>query len=314
LNLISHNTKDLLMNNHEEFIFLTQAAVVSICKLDVLSIPEYDLFLLVSDWAVAEAEREGLDITAISSLRFVLLNVLPHIRFPCMNHEKLAIEVRNSGLLNAEELTDLFAHCLSAGKTETKYSSKIRIRGSPQQLALINTAGHVSPGLPASSPSSQSHSQTRSSPPSYSSPAHQNTYSASSPAHQTTTLVHHGSSSSSSSHRNSSGSGSGSGSGKLGGVAAGSLSKHSARVLTEAFRKNSDGSDTGSDGGRKRSLGEGRPEGQMNAGKALLMTQLAERQTDQPSSARSMTPNKQDESRRSRSVAPTANKSRTRSD
>jgi len=276
--------------------------------LDVLSIPEYDLFLLIQDWAVAEAERENLDISAISSLRFVLLNVLPHIRFPCINHEKLAIEVRNSGLLNAEELTDLFAHCLSNGKTETKYSSKARIRGSPQQLSLLNTAGQISPGLPAQSPSSHTHSQQGRSPPSYS---------ASSPAHHATTL---NSSVSGSGSRQSRGSGSGSGSGIGGGSGSGSggklgsngtLTKHASRVLTESYRKNSQGSDTGSDSGRKRgSLGESRPEGQINAGKAVLLAQLADAraQTEQPTSARSQASNKQEElnnARRSRSAAPT---------
>jgi len=90
---------------------------------------------LVSDWAVAEGQREQMDVANINSLRFVLLNVLPHIRFPCMEHEKLAMEVRNSGLLAPEELTDLFAHCLSNGKLETKYPSK------PRQSPQIRTPG-----------------------------------------------------------------------------------------------------------------------------------------------------------------------------
>jgi len=52
-----------------------------------------------------------------------------------MDHEKLAMEVRNSGLLAPEELTDLFAHCLSHGKLETKFPSKAR------SLPQIRTPG-----------------------------------------------------------------------------------------------------------------------------------------------------------------------------
>jgi len=148
LQLISHSSRELLVNNHEEFIYLTQAAVVAICKLDVLSIQEYELFLLISDWAVAEAEREQLDVNSISSSRYVLLNVLPHILFPCMQHDKLAIEIRNSGLLTSEELTDLFAHCLSNGKVETKYSSKPRIIPQIPGLQMHRSSGsHHSPGV-----------------------------------------------------------------------------------------------------------------------------------------------------------------------
>jgi len=116
-----------------------------------LNIPEFDLFLLVSDWAVAEADREQLDVNNISSIRFILLNILPHIRFPCMAHEKLAIEVRNSGLLTAEELTDLFAYCLSGGKTEIKYPFKARVA---PQIPLPSPHSSSSPGYPSSSSSS----------------------------------------------------------------------------------------------------------------------------------------------------------------
>jgi len=135
LSLISSNSHDLLVDNHDQFLNLTSAAVIAICKLDILAISEFELFQLISDWAVAEGQREQMDVTNINSLRFVLLNVLPNIRFPCMEHEKLAMEVRNSGLLAPEELTDLFAHCLSHGKLETKYPSK------PRQAPHIRTPG-----------------------------------------------------------------------------------------------------------------------------------------------------------------------------
>jgi len=131
LSLIASSSPELLLENHDQFMNLTPAAVISICKMDVLGINEYDLFVLVSDWAVAEGEREGMDVSNINTLRFVLLNVLPHIRFPCMDHEKLAMEVRNSGILAPEELTDLFAHCLSNGKLETKFPTKPRLNPSP---------------------------------------------------------------------------------------------------------------------------------------------------------------------------------------
>jgi len=126
LSLISQNSRELLVSNHDQFMSLTPMSVISICKLDELAISEYELFLLVSDWAVAEGEREQMDVNNINSLRFVLLNVLPNIRFPTMEHEKLAIEVRNSGLLAPEELTELFAYCLSGGKIESKFPTKPR--------------------------------------------------------------------------------------------------------------------------------------------------------------------------------------------
>jgi len=88
LQLISSNSQQLLSQNREAFVELSVQAILAIVKLDILSIPEFDLFMLICEWAVKEAEREQLD-NSIRSQRFVLLNVLPLIRFPTMDHEKI---------------------------------------------------------------------------------------------------------------------------------------------------------------------------------------------------------------------------------
>jgi len=88
------------------------------------------------------------------------MNVLPNIRFPTMEHQKLAIEVRNSGLLAPEELTDLFAYCLSGGKIESKFPSKPRLH--PQQSALkspSNTTATSSNNIPRYTLSTSAHGQ-----------------------------------------------------------------------------------------------------------------------------------------------------------
>jgi len=123
---------------------------MAIAKLDILSISEYDLFMLICDWAVKEAERDQLD-NSIRNQRFVLLNILPLIRFPTMDHEKLAIEVRQTGLLTTEELNELYSHVLSKGAVDTKYPTVPRqspsipcLSNSPLQLGQKPPSPHNS--------------------------------------------------------------------------------------------------------------------------------------------------------------------------
>jgi len=287
LQLISHSSRELLTNNHEEFIYLTQAAVVAICKLDVLSIQEYELFLLISDWAVAEAEREQLDVNSISSSRYVLLNVLPHIRFPCMQHDKLAIEIRNSGLLTSEELTDLFAHCLSGGKVETKYSSKPRIVPQIPALSLHRSSGsHHSPGVVAPSPQHSQHSLHQGS---HHSQQHSLSSAPNNLPHQPEPSPTHNQSHSpqfqlpSAGHKNSGGSGKGGN-----GSSNGSLSRQAARVVAAALHPPTQQqqqvhprtpSEASLEGEKSRSLENENPgghdrEGEPNAGRQILLQQM----------------------------------------
>jgi len=162
LQLISSNSQQLLSQNREAFVELSVQAILAIAKLDVLSIPEFDLFMLVCEWAVKEAEREQLD-NSIRSQRFVLLNVLPLIRFPTMDPEKLAIEVRQTGLLSTEELNELYSHVLSKGAVDTKYPTNPR--QSPSIPCLSNSPLSLGNKLPASSPHGSHGSMRRHSPP-----------------------------------------------------------------------------------------------------------------------------------------------------
>jgi len=161
LELISSNSQQLLSQNREAFVELNIQAILAIVKLDILSISEYDLFMLVCEWAAKEAEREQLD-NGIRSQRFVLLNVLPLIRFPTMDREKLAIEVRQTGLLTTEELNELYSHVLSKGAVDTKYPT------IPRQSPSIPCLGNspLSLGQKPPSPHGSQHSRgPRQSPP-----------------------------------------------------------------------------------------------------------------------------------------------------
>jgi len=60
-------------------------------------------------WGKAECKRQSNDTTP-DNVRKVLADVLPHIRFPCMEMVEVATKVRLSSLLSSDLLMQLFAY------------------------------------------------------------------------------------------------------------------------------------------------------------------------------------------------------------
>jgi len=88
---------------------LSEATLINFIKRDTLNIKEADLFDGVVAWGKEEAKRQEIDPSA-ENLRKVLFNVLPHVRFPIMTTEEVAVSVAPVGVLTPEQTLSLFTY------------------------------------------------------------------------------------------------------------------------------------------------------------------------------------------------------------
>lgn len=99
------------------FLELKQDVVLSILKSDTLAAPEIDVFEAALAWAKAECKRKGMDEK--KELKTAITPLLTAVRFPCMTTQDVAIKVSTSGLLDSQQVLELFTYLglkASAGK------------------------------------------------------------------------------------------------------------------------------------------------------------------------------------------------------
>jgi len=94
----------------KEFTKLSKEILLLIIKSDTLSIKEVDLFDAVLTWGKAQCKEQKLDGDKAEDLKKVLADVLPHVRFPAMTTTDVAVKVTNSGLLESDQILDLFTY------------------------------------------------------------------------------------------------------------------------------------------------------------------------------------------------------------
>jgi len=92
----------------KEFTKVSKELLIQIVKSDLLNVKEADLFESVIVWGKAEATNQKLDGSKPEDLKKVLADILPHIRFPLMTTTDLATVVTQSGLLDSDQILDLF--------------------------------------------------------------------------------------------------------------------------------------------------------------------------------------------------------------
>jgi hypothetical protein len=109
-----------------EFMKLPKDQLLSIVKRDTLNVEEGGLFEAVVAWAKVEAKKNDAGSDA-ESLRKVLADVLPHIRFPVMSTTDIASKVSPTGILDSQQTLELFTYLASkAGNKDTKPGSSLK--------------------------------------------------------------------------------------------------------------------------------------------------------------------------------------------
>ena len=93
-----------------------------------LVIEEKDLYKHVVRWAKAECQRKSVDVTN-ANIRLVLGEKLYLIRFPVFDMVDFADGPATDGILNQDEITDIFM-CFAKSKThKSRFSSAERVSG-----------------------------------------------------------------------------------------------------------------------------------------------------------------------------------------
>jgi len=94
----------------KEFLKLSKDLLLVLIKSDTLSAKEVDVFDAVVAWGKAQAKEQKLDGDKSDDLKKVLADILPHVRFPAMSTTDVAVKVTNSGLLESDQILDLFTY------------------------------------------------------------------------------------------------------------------------------------------------------------------------------------------------------------
>jgi len=92
-----------------EFRTLPAADVEAIVKRNGLNISEIDIFEAIVDWAKAELKKSDTAESPEAS-RKVLADILPHVRFPIMSTQDIAVKVNPSKILEPQQVLDLFTY------------------------------------------------------------------------------------------------------------------------------------------------------------------------------------------------------------
>jgi hypothetical protein len=141
-----------LLTKKEKWVALPKDLLIAICKSDTLNVKEGELFEGVIAWGKAALSKEKQD-DSVDNLKKVLADVMPHIRFPTMQMQDIAVKVTASGLLEQDQILELFTYLgmknndkkAALGKSIKVYSAKDRKgRRPPSWFKWDTTKKHAS--------------------------------------------------------------------------------------------------------------------------------------------------------------------------
>jgi len=112
-----------------KWLELPQGVMIEILKRDGLNAPEVDLFEALCEWGKKQTKS-----TETESLKPVLEPLLPHIRFPTMELQDLAVKVERMKLLDQNQLLALFTYV--GAKATTKLDPSLKFNAKPRKARL----------------------------------------------------------------------------------------------------------------------------------------------------------------------------------
>jgi hypothetical protein len=134
MEFIQENTEDVL--DSAGFLTLTKPRLLALLENDQLAIDEVGLFQATLKWAKAEAKRKDKSDKA-EDLQKILEDVLPLIRFPCMEVSEIAGVVSTTGLLSQDHLLQLFQY-VSISDEKERERFTIAFPTKPREGGFMN--------------------------------------------------------------------------------------------------------------------------------------------------------------------------------
>jgi len=107
LDFICENADDVF--DSKSFLSLSKDRLAVLLRNDNLGIDEGPLLQAVIKWGKAELKRKEVKESP-DELKDLLKDLIPHIRFPCLDVTELATTVSDSGLLTEDQLLSLFQY------------------------------------------------------------------------------------------------------------------------------------------------------------------------------------------------------------
>jgi len=104
-----------------DFRALPLETLLQLVKRNTLNIPEVEVFEGCIEWGRAELKRTSVTDSP-ETLRKVLAEVMPHIRFPVMTTQDVAVKVNPTKLLEPPQVLELFTYLgmTNSGKSDAK--------------------------------------------------------------------------------------------------------------------------------------------------------------------------------------------------
>jgi hypothetical protein len=134
MDFIQENTEDVLES--PGFLNLTKNRLIAMLENDQLAVDEVGLFQACLKWAKAEAKRKDKSDKP-EDLQKVLEDVLPLIRFPCMEVSEIAGVVSTTGLLSQDHLLQLFQY-VSISDEKERERFTIAFPTKPREGGFMN--------------------------------------------------------------------------------------------------------------------------------------------------------------------------------
>jgi len=108
LEFIRENAEEVFAS--EGLNALSRERLKTLLRDDNLSIEEQSVFAAVKRWGIAQIEENDGDTKSIDELKAQIADLLPLIRFPAMDIADIAAHVAPSGLLESNQVLELFKY------------------------------------------------------------------------------------------------------------------------------------------------------------------------------------------------------------
>jgi len=108
-----------------KFNTLPEPILLQIVKRDTLNIKEIELFEAIVAWG-KEQLKANSETQDANNLKKVLVEILPHVRFPVMSTEEVAVTVAPTGVLSSEQTLLLFTYLGQSDGGQPKLPAQLK--------------------------------------------------------------------------------------------------------------------------------------------------------------------------------------------